>query len=101
MERQIEQAAREADVALLLIDGSQPRDRAKLVRRFLEQARTPVIAALNKIDLFGLGHTRESAATNTERIPTCRVYPISALQTLTSPPVGTLTYLPTGLALSR
>ena len=55
MERQIEQAAREADVALLLIDASQPRDRAKLVRRFLEQARTPVIAALNKIDLLGSG----------------------------------------------
>lgn len=52
MERQIEQAAREADMALLLIDASKPRDRAKLVHRFLEKARTPVIAVLNKIDLL-------------------------------------------------
>ncbi|MFT5088594.1 MAG: GTP-binding protein Era [Candidatus Latescibacterota bacterium] len=52
MERQIEQAAREADTALLLIDGTKPRDRAKLVHRFLERARTPVIAVLNKIDLL-------------------------------------------------
>ncbi len=52
MERQIDQASREADIALLLIDASKPRDRAKLVRRFLEQTRTPVIATLNKIDLL-------------------------------------------------
>ena len=71
MERQIEQAAREADVALLLIDASQPRDRAKLVRRFLEQARTPVIAALNKIDLLGEG-ILENLTTNTERIQSAR-----------------------------
>jgi GTP-binding protein Era len=52
MERQIDQASREADMALLLIDASRPRDRSKLVRRFLEQTRTPVIATLNKIDLL-------------------------------------------------
>ncbi len=55
MERQIELAAREADVALLLIDASKPRDRAQLVKRFIEQTRTPIIAALNKIDLLGPG----------------------------------------------
>ena len=39
-------------MALLLIDASKPRDRAKLVHRFLEKARTQVIAVLNKIDLL-------------------------------------------------
>ena len=71
MERQIEQAAREADVALLLIDASQPRDRAKLVRRFLEQARTPLLQ-LNKIDLLGEGILEKNKTTNTERIQSAR-----------------------------
>ena len=52
MERQIDHAAREADLALLLIDATKPRDRAKLARQFLEKTQTPVIAALNKIDLL-------------------------------------------------
>ena len=80
MERQIEQAAREADVALLLIDASQPRDRAKLVRRFLEQARTPVIAALNKIDLLGEGilENLERQIQSEYNLP--ELVPISALQ---------------------
>ncbi|MFA6110656.1 MAG: GTPase Era [Candidatus Latescibacterota bacterium] len=52
MEHQIEQAARQADLTLLLIDAGRPDDRADLVRRFLQQAPGPVIAALNKIDLL-------------------------------------------------
>lgn len=52
MEHQIEQAARQADLTLLLIDAGRPDDRADLVHRFLGQAKGPVIAALNKIDLL-------------------------------------------------
>ena len=80
MERQIEQAAREADVALLLIDASQPRDRAKLVRRFLEQARTPVIAALNKIDLLGSGILDNLQRQIQSEYNLSELIPISALQ---------------------
>lgn len=52
MEHQIDQAARQADVILLLIDASRPKDRSVLVKRFLARARVPVIATLNKIDLI-------------------------------------------------
>ena len=52
MERQINQAARQADLVLLLVDASRPKDRGVLVRRFLNRVRVPVMAALNKIDLL-------------------------------------------------
>ncbi len=80
MERQIEQAAREADMALLLIDASKPRDRAKLVRRFLEQTRTPVLAALNKVDLLGPGIVENLQRQLCEEYGLKELIPISALQ---------------------
>lgn len=51
MERQIDQAARQADLVLLLVDAARPKDRGVLVRRFLQRVRVPVLAVLNKIDL--------------------------------------------------
>ena len=51
MENQIDQAARQADVILLLVDASRPKDRDVLIKRFLKRAQVPVLATLNKIDL--------------------------------------------------
>ena len=51
MAHQIDQAARQADLVLLLFDASRPKDRSALVKDFLERARVPVLAVLNKIDL--------------------------------------------------
>ena len=55
MGRQIDRSARDADVILLVIDASRPRNRVDLVRSFLERSRTPVVAALNKIDTIAEG----------------------------------------------
>ena len=51
MAQQIELAARQSDLTLLLIDGERPDDHADLVHAFLRQARGPVIPVLNKSDL--------------------------------------------------
>ena len=51
MASQIDQAARQADLVLLLFDASHPKDRSALVKHFLERARAPVLAVLNKTDL--------------------------------------------------
>ena len=51
MARQIDQAARQADLVLLLFDASRPKDRSALVKHFLERVQAPVLAVLNKIDL--------------------------------------------------
>lgn len=76
MERQIELAARQADLTLLLVDAARPDDRADLVRRFLSKARGPVMAALNKVDLLpptqveaALAATRAAFGLEEEMIP--------------------------------
>ena len=51
MAHQIDQAARQADLVLLLFDASRPKDRSALVKHFLARTRVPVLAVLNKIDL--------------------------------------------------
>lgn len=51
MAHQIDQAARQADLALLLFDASRPKDRSALVKDFLERTRVPVLAVLNKVDI--------------------------------------------------
>ena len=51
MAHQIDQAARQADLVLLLFDASRPKDRSALVKYFLAHTRVPVLAVLNKIDL--------------------------------------------------
>ncbi|NKB71784.1 MAG: GTPase Era [Candidatus Latescibacteria bacterium] len=52
MAHQIALSARQADLVVLLIDATSPRDRSELVKTFLQQAQTPVLAALNKVDLL-------------------------------------------------
>ncbi|MEE3258492.1 MAG: GTPase Era [Candidatus Latescibacterota bacterium] len=80
MEHQIDQAARQADLVLLLVDASRPKDRGVLVRRFLDRTRVPVMAALNKIDLLEPGQldARQKQFTTELGIPTPT--PISALR---------------------
>ena len=55
MARQIERSVRDADVVLLLLDAGRPADRPDLIHSFLSRNRTPVIAAVNKIDLLPSG----------------------------------------------
>ena len=55
MGRQIDRSARDADVILLVVDASRPRNRVDLVRSFLARSRTPVVAAHNKIDTIAEG----------------------------------------------
>ena len=50
MVQQAERSATEADVALLLIDGTQPFDRFDLVANLASRLHVPLIAAINKID---------------------------------------------------
>ncbi len=51
MEYQIDLAARQADLVLLLLDASRPRDRRELVQHFINRVHTPLLATLNKVDL--------------------------------------------------
>ena len=50
MVRQAERAARDADVVLLLVDGTRPFDHFDLVADLVSRLRVPLIAAINKID---------------------------------------------------
>jgi GTPase len=52
MGQQIDLAAREADAVLLLLDGTRPQDRNRLIKNFIGRNRAPLIVALNKIDLL-------------------------------------------------
>lgn len=52
MGRNINRSAKDADVILLVIDASRPDNRGDLLKTFLARTRTPVVAALNKIDLI-------------------------------------------------
>jgi GTP-binding protein Era len=80
MAQQIELAARQSDLSLLLIDAERPEDRADLVRTFLRQATQPVIPVLNKTDLLppaALDSTLTAVATAFEVGP---LTPLSALR---------------------
>ena len=80
MEKQISTAARDADLILLLIDAERPRDRSKLVHAFLRQARAPVVAALNKIDLLSLTRVKEESAAIKDEFGLESLMPLSALR---------------------
>ena len=54
MVRQAERSAAEADVTLLLVDGTQPFDRFDLVENLIGRLHVPVIAVINKIDKIPL-----------------------------------------------
>lgn len=79
MERQIFTAAREADLVLLLMDASRPRDGRDLIRGFLERSRVPLIAALNKIDLLTEAQVQAQRAQLRRELGLKNLLPISAL----------------------
>jgi len=80
MTYQIELAARHADLALLLLDATRPRDRHELVRDFIDEFRLPLVPVLNKTDLL------EPEQVEDQRRDLCRDFgledllPISALR---------------------
>ncbi|MEW6753482.1 MAG: GTPase Era [Candidatus Latescibacterota bacterium] len=80
MERQIEQAARQADLALLLLDATRPLDRQELVRRFLDGNRLPVLGLLNKCDLLETGRAQEECGALAVALGLPEVWAISALR---------------------
>ncbi len=80
MERQIFTAAREADLVLLLIDGSRPRDGRNLIRSFLEGTQAPLIAALNKIDLLSPARLEAEAVELRREFGLKTLLPLSALK---------------------
>jgi len=79
MEKQIEHAAREADLALLLLDAVKPRDRLTLIQRFLEKNRTPILALLNKVDLLPEDQIENLLSTLCKLYELPDIMPISAL----------------------
>ena len=50
MEAQIQRACADADAVVLLLDGTRPDDRGRLVDLFLRRNRKPVVPVLNKVD---------------------------------------------------
>ena len=80
MERQISTAAREADLVLLLLDASRPRDGRELVRGFLSRSRAPLIAALNKIDLLAPARVEAETAELRREFDLETLLPLSALE---------------------
>ena len=79
MEKQIELAAREADLALLLLDAITPRDRLQLIQRFLVKNRTPTLALLNKVDLIPEDKIENLLSSLCKTFELPDIMPISAL----------------------
>ena len=80
MASQIDQAARQADLVLLLFDASHPKDRSALVKHFLERARVPVLAVLNKIDLVQPAQLDALQKSLVDEFGTASPLPVSALR---------------------
>ena len=80
MEQQISLAARQADLLLLLLDASNPRDRSKLVRTFLQEREIPLVAVLNKTDLLPPEQVEKERRTLCEEFALKDLLPISALE---------------------
>ena len=80
MENQIDQAARQADVILLLVDASRPKDRDVLIKRFLKRAQVPVLATLNKIDLIEPAQVAPLQETLTSQFDIDTPTPVSAIR---------------------
>ena len=80
MEQQISLAARQADLVLLLLDASRPRDRSKLVRKFLQEVEIPLVAVLNKIDLLPPEQAAEECRVLRQEFALKELLPISALE---------------------
>jgi GTP-binding protein Era len=83
MQRRVERALRECDGALFVLNGAEPSGGGdRFIARALGQARVPVVAAVNKIDLIDRAATAE-ALTNAARLEDAgldlrAVFPISA-----------------------
>ncbi len=80
MAHQIDQAARQADLVLLLFDASRPKDRSALVKHFLAHTRAPVLAALNKIDLIQPTQLNGLQKSIAAEFGIARPLPVSALR---------------------
>ena len=79
MEAQIQRACADADAVVLLLDGTRPDDRSRLVDLFLRRNRKPVLPVLNKVDLVEPERLEPLLArlTADHRLPS--LLPISAL----------------------
>ena len=80
MEHQINLAARQADLILLLLDGDRPHDRPDLVHDFLRQVKVPLVAALNKIDLLPPEQLEAELASRRDTFKLETLLPLSALR---------------------
>jgi GTP-binding protein Era len=80
MVQQIDLAARGADVVLLLLDASRPRDRSELVRDFLRRNRVLLVTVLNKVDLLPVEQVDATVAALQEEFGLALLLPISALR---------------------
>lgn len=79
MGRQIDLAVRDADVVLLLVDATRPKDRAALIDQFLKRNKAPLVAALNKIDLLDQAGLK-AAQSQSSTFALEELLPISALK---------------------
>lgn len=80
MEHQIQTAVRQADVVLLLIDATRPRDRLQLVRAFLAANTRPLVTVLNKIDLVDTGRAAGLQHLLSSELGLDSILPVSALR---------------------
>jgi len=79
MEHQISLAARQADLVVLLLDATRPRERGELVRQFLQKVKIPVVAALNKIDLLSPGQVETDRQILRDEFGLEELLPVAAL----------------------
>jgi len=80
MVRQAERSAAEADVTLLLVDGTQPFDRFDLVESLIGRLHVPVIAVINKIDKIPLERLGSMVEEVRTRLDLDEVLTMSALR---------------------
>ncbi len=80
MVQQAERSATEADVALLLVDGTRPFDRFDLVTELVGRLHVPLITAINKIDKVPLERLGEIVEEVRARLGLEEVLTISALR---------------------
>jgi GTP-binding protein Era len=80
MVQQAERSATEADVALLLVDGTRPFDRFDLVADLVGRLHVPLITAINKIDKVPLERVNGIVEEVRSRLGLDEVLTMSALR---------------------
>ena len=80
MDRQIGRASSEADVVLLLIDGTRLDDRRDLISAFVSRTDTPIVPAVNKTDLLSPDRVKAALAEVEEGFGLAPAIPVSALR---------------------